>query len=487
MDVVGRIKELKILNRLYVSDEAQFLALYGRRRVGKTFLIRQFAHSKPEAIFFNVTGSKEGDLEEQTNHFIQRIGEVFYGGTKLAPIKNWDKLFALLTNALDQQAKDKKIILFFDELPWMATQNSRLLQSIDYYWNQYWSHDPRIKLIICGSSASWIINKIIKSTGGLHNRITEKILLESFNLNDTQKYLASKDIVLGRKQILLLYMATGGVPYYLSKIMWKLSAMQILEKLAFSKDAFFLGEFDVLFASLFNDHDAHEKIVRALAKHRYGIGKRDLLKMIGSVGGSGGAKLQELEDAGFIMSFKPLYHKKKGIYYRLIDEYVFFYLKWIEPIKESLRLQALDAGDWQAIRITPEWYNWQGVAFESICYKHLILIKRKLALPPMSMASTWRYAPNAKTEGRGVQIDLLFDRRDDVINICEIKCTEEPFVITKDYLENLRLKMQVFKEQTGSQKQLFLSLVSANGLKQNSYAKEVTGLVTLDDLFAEME
>ncbi len=483
MRIIGRLKELQILNRLYQSSEPQFLALYGRRRIGKTFLVKHFAENQTEAIFFNVTGVKDGSLKEQTQHFTQRIGEVFYGGAPLAQVKNWDKSFALLTEAIKQQASSRKIILFFDELPWMATQKSNLLQTIDYYWNQYWSNDPRIILIICGSSASWIIKKIIRSTVGLHNRITEEMLLQPFNLHDTQKYLESRKIILDRKQILLLYMVTGGVPYYLSKINWNLSAMQIVEKLAFSKNAFFLNEFKVLFSSLFHGHEVHEKIVKALAKNRYGLSKNDLLKLIGSQGGNGGAKLQELEDAGFILSFKPIYHRRKGIYYRLIDEYVLFYLKWIEPIEETLSRQALDLGDWQAIRTTPEWYNWLGYAFESVCYKHLILIKRKLALPPMSLANSWRTSASQTLGDRGAQIDLLFDRRDDVINICEIKYTEKPFVITQDYFETLNRKMAVFKEKTGTQKQLFLSFISANGLKDNAYSHSISGVVTLEDLF----
>lgn len=485
MEILGRKKELQLLEQLYASSQAQFLALYGRRRIGKTFLIRQFAHRKPEAIFFNVTGSKEGGLAEQTEHFVQRISEVFYQGVALANKKNWDQLFSMLTKAMGQCPRDQKIILFFDELPWLATPNSRLLQNIDYYWNQYWSNDPRIIFIICGSSASWIINKIIKNTGGLHNRITESILLEPFNLTETQRYLKNRNIALDRKQILLLYMATGGVPYYLSKIIWPLSAMQIIEQLAFSKNAFFLNEFSVLFASLFKEHTVHEKVVRELAKHRYGMGKRKLLEKIRSVGGNGSAKLQELEDAGFIVSFKPLYHSKKGIYYRLIDEYVFFYLKWIEPIKDHLSKQALDKGDWQALSLTPAWHSWLGYAFEAVCYKHVQFIKKKLALPPMSIASSWRYAPIRKTEHQGAQIDLLFDRVDKVINICEIKYTEEPFAISKEYWENLKNKLRVFKEQTGTHKQLFLTFISANGLKKNTYSEEVCAVVTLDDLFQE--
>src|SRR3990167_353495 len=228
--------------------------------------------------------------------------------------------------------------------------------------------------------------------------------------------------------------------------------MQIIEKLAFSKKAFLLGEFDNLFASLFKDHEAHIKIVKALAKHSEGIGQTKLLTISGSSSGNSMRRLQELENAGFIMQFKPLYHKRKSIYYRLIDEYTYFYLKWIEPIKDILQNKALSQSDWQSLCVTPEWHSWLGHAFEMVCYQHLVPIKQKLRLPPMSLASSWRYAPTKGKKDRGAQIDLLFDRRDNAISICEIKYTGKPFLITKDYCEILNRKITVFKLHTRTKK-----------------------------------
>lgn len=488
MRITGRDEELKILSHLHQSKQAEFLALYGRRRVGKTFLIREFFQDKKDAIFFHVTGLKDGSMLEQIANVLDRIGETFYGGARLAQEASWRDTFKVLNDAIKKQTEDnknKKIIIFIDEIPWMSTPKSKLLQNVDYFWNQYWSVNQKIKLIICGSSASWIINKIINNRGGLHNRITEKICLESFNLRETKNYLEQNGIHLNNNQILQLYMVTGGVPFYLSKIKWKGSAIQIIEKLAFSKKAFFLGEFDNLFSSLFKDYEAHIKIVTMLSKHKDGIGKNKLLGMMGSEGGSGTKRLQELEDAGFIMSFKPLYHKRKGAYYRLIDEYTSFYLKWIAPIKAIPQEKSFDKDDWRAIRSTPEWSSWLGYAFEAVCYKHLIQIKRKLDLPPMSLASTWRYAPKKMSTERGAQIDLLFDRRDDAISICEIKYTEKPFAITKDYYLALNRKLAVFKEQTRTQKQLLISFISANGIVENHYSEEmVNEVVTLDDFFS---
>ncbi len=485
MHLTGRINEIRILEQFLHSNKPELLALYGRRRVGKTYLIRQFFQDQ-DVVFFNVTGSKDGLMADQIGNFTQQIADVFYAGADITPRSNWNKTFRQLTKAFELIDKKKKIVLFFDELPWMASRNSRLLQHIDYYWNQHWSNDQRIKFIVCGSSASWIIHKIINNKGGLYNRVTKKIHLRPFQLIETKLFLDNIGVKLNNQQILSLYTALGGIPYYLSEVEKGLSAAQIIERLAFSQQAFLLNEFDNLFASLFNDGDGHEKIVRIIGQHRYGIGKRKLLEAIGkkAIGNTGLKKLRELEETGFIIGFKPLYHKKKGVYYRLADEYISFYLKWIEPIRETLQVESLETGNWQAIQNSPEWYSWLGYAFESVCYKHLSLIRRTLKIPLTAVASSWRYVPTKGSKQRGAQIDLLFDRKDNAITICEIKYTAQPFLLTKEYVETLQRKITVFKEQTRTKKQIFLALISANGVKNNFYAEDIlNGVVTLDDLF----
>ncbi len=487
--LVGRIEEINTLQQLLDSNKPEFLALYGRRRVGKTFLIRQFFTQK-NVVFFNVTGTKEGSKLKQLIHFIQQVGKVFYGGVSLAVPKNWDEAFNILTEAIKQQTKSKKIILFFDELPWMATKKSMLLQELDYYWNQHWSNDRRIKLIACGSNASWIIRKIINNKGGLHNRITRKIHLEPFTLSDTKHYLATQGVKLKNQQILLIYMVTGGVPYYLSHIEKGLSAIQIIEKLAFREKSILLEEFDNLFSSLFDQAEVYIQLIKAIASRRYGIGQRELLKSIGpSAMGSVGIKaLKDLEETGFIMSFMPYHHERQGIYYRLADEYTYFYLQWIAPIRKALQRKSLDKGNWQAMQRTPEWHTWLGYAFEAVCYKHISAIRKALSISPSAIAHSWRYVPRKGSKTRGAQIDLLFDRKDDVITLCEIKYNDEPFILTKEYVDTLQRKMDVFKEQTRTKKQLFLAFISVNGIKNNYYAEDmISGVVTLDNFFNDKE
>lgn len=486
--IFGRQEELETLEYVFKSKKPEFVALYGRRRVGKTYLIRQASMQQKEAVFFNVTGSQGGKLREQITHFVVKLSEVFYGGVSLLVPKTWDEAFELLTKAIEGVSKNKKVILFFDELPWMATKRSRLLENLDYYWNQYWSDDPRIKLIICGSSASWIIQKVINNRGGLHNRITQNMPLDPFTLKETKQYLDSQGVRLKNQQILLIYMVTGGVPYYLSHIQKGLSAAQIIEDLAFTKKGVLFGEFDSLFSSLFEHSDEYIRIIRAIASARYGISQSALLSILGkaSMGAVGLKRLQELEETGFIMSFMPYQHKRQGIYYRLIDEYTLFYLKWIEPIKTTVQKKDLNRDNWTAMQNNPAWNNWLGLAFESICYKHISLIRKALRINAIAIADAWRYVPRKGEMEQGAQIDLLFDRQDDVITLCEIKYSEEPFVLTKEYVEVLKRKMKVFKDRTHTNKQLFMTLVTANGLKNNFYVDDlIHGVVTLDDFFKE--
>lgn len=483
--IVSREKEQRILEQMLCSNKPEFLAIYGRRRIGKTFLIRSFFENK-EAIFFDVTGTKNGALSEQIKHFTKRIGEIFYHGARLVAEKNWDQTFEILTEAINSTTSDKKVVLFFDEFPWMATKNSKLIEQLDYYWNQYWSKNNNIKLIICGSSAAWIIEKIVNNKGGLHNRLTKDIYLEPFNLFDTKEFLSAQGINLTNKQLIQIYMATGGIPYYLAKLEKGLSATQNVEALAFSNKSFLLKEFDNLFSSLFDKYDTYIEVIRIIAKHRYGIGQEELLKGMGKAlcGKGGKTILKSLQDTSFIISFKPHLHKRRGIYYKVIDEYTLFYLYWIEPTKDALLEKSLSQGYWEKTQDSAGWYSWAGLAFEAICYKHLPQIRKKLALSPTAIPRVWRYVPTKGSTEQGAQIDLLFDRDDDAITICEIKYTDKPFEIDKQCAKNLMTKIEVFKKITRTTKQIFIAFISANGLKPTMYSEEmISACVTLDDLF----
>lgn len=483
MEIIGREEEQKILQRALESSHPEFIALYGRRRVGKSFLITKFFNNK-NCIFFYTTGLKEGTYKKQILQFTKILSEVFYNRVELKPKNNWLETLELLTSSFENIPKNKKIVLFMDEFPWMATKRSGLLEAVDYYWNRYWVHDKRIKLIICGSSASWIVNNIINNKGGLHNRITYQINLEAFSLRETKSYLSKAGVKLSDNQLAQIYMVTGGIPFYLSKIEKGFSATQIIERLAFRKNSILLEEFDNLFSSLFEDYDTYIKTVRIIAKQRYGIGQEEVIRLLGkSKAGEGGLKiLNDLEKAGFIISFKPHFHKRKGVYCKIVDEYLSFYLTWIEPIKGTLLTKSLEQGYWEKQQSSPAWHSWAGLAFEALCYKHLPQIRKALSLNSSAIPNAWRYAP-IKGE-QGAQIDLLFDRSDDAITICEIKFTTKPFEIDKQYASNLINKVNIFKKVTKTSKQIFIAIVSANGLKPTMYSEElISNIVTLEDLF----
>ena len=481
-----KVFELKLFEK---SDRPELLALYGRRRVGKTFLIRTLFSEKEDVVFFNSTGMKDGLMAEQIANFTEEMGNTFfYKGARLEVAKNWRDTFSILTDNIMAVSETKKIVLFFDEFPWMATKNSRLLQNLDYFWNQHWSKDKRVKLIICGSSASWIINKIVHNKGGLHNRLTREIALDPLTLCDTQKFLKNMGMKLNKQQVMEIYIVTGGIPYYLTNIDKNLSVVQNIEELSFRRNGLLIEEFDKLYSSLFENHELYVKIIRSIASHKYGIGQSELFREITPLlkGKSGLSKLDALIKSNFIIKFKPMGHSRKGIYYKVIDEYTLFYLSWIEPIRESLMLRNLKRGYWEKKRNSPQWYTWSGYAFEAICYKHIAQISDALKLSATAIPHTWRHVPKKSSTTEGTQIDLLFDRDDDAITICEIKYTLKPFLIDKEYAEKIKGKLMFFKSVTGTKKQIFFAIISANGVKKNKYSEELlNGIVTLDDLFNE--
>lgn len=475
--IIGREFEQQQLTKLYHSKEAEFLVVYGRRRVGKTYLIREFFVQK-ETIFFHVTGIQEGTLKQQLKKFSEVLSETFFDGIKLAPSKDWSEAFQSFHQQL-LKAKGK-ITIFLDEFPWMATRKSNLLSELDYYWNHYWSNMPNIILIVCGSSASWLINKIIYNRGGLHNRITRQIKLLPFSLSETQSFLISRKINLTQSHILSLYMALGGIPYYLKYVEPGLSAEQNIQKIFFESQAPLKDEFDKLFSSLFDNADHYKELVRLIAKKREGLDRTELRKSTAlvSTGGRLSEKIKQLIETGFIEEYTP-WGKTKGEYYKLIDEFSLFYLYWIEAEKNK----KFTPDHWLIQSQLPAYYAWAGYSFEAVCMKHINKIISTLKIKTSSAVGAWR-STSTKQDEIGAQIDLLIDRHDNAITLCEIKYTKEPFVITKEYNQKLMNKIITFKNKTGSSKQIFLALISASGIKENKYSSLlIHNVVLLEDLF----
>lgn len=478
--IIGRREEVSILNSVIAPSTPEFLAVYGRRRVGKTYLIRNFLENN-EIEFFHCTGLKDGSMAEQLELFTDSMHSYFHSG--IATPRTWMQAFKFFTESLALK-QNKKIVMFLDELPWMASPRSRLLQALDYYWNTKWSYIDNFKLIICGSAASWIIKNILKSTGGLHNRVTEKIRLEPFKLVEVKDYLDSKNIKLKLQQIIEIYMAMGGVPFYLNKIEKNLSAAQNINNICFSKRGVLFAEYEVLFESLFKNSEVHDKIVRTLLQNKSGLTRDEIANKNKQISNNGRLteKLNELEEAGFIQSFHPFGYKSKKTYYRIIDEYIIFYLQWIEPQKHDMLGKS--AIFWENLTATVKYKAWSGYAFEAICYKHIDEIRRIIGLSSISnVASNWRYIARNKSE-HGAQIDLLFDRFDNAITLCEIKFYNNNYTLDKKSYENIIKKQQVFNNVTKTHKQIFWCLISMYPITNNEYSESLISYnVTGEDLF----
>jgi len=490
--IIGRRREQELLRDLIESNKSEFIAVYGRRRVGKTYLIKNLMGSFP-CVFFHVTGLQKGSSKEQLKEFAKQIGNTFYQSPSIVPQNQWIEAFEDLTVAINNIPKEKTVVLFFDEFPWMATPRSKLLMALELYWNRYWVFDKRIKLIICGSATSWIIDNIINNKGGLHNRVTRTIQLKPFSLHETESYLKERQIRLNHRQILDLYTVLGGVPLYWSFVRKGHSAQQCIHELCFQSDGPLVKEFERLFESLFEDPKPFKQLIRIIAKHRYGVGQSELIGLSKLPDGGGTVnRLHQLEEAGFITSLVPYGHKDRGIYYVIDDEYSLFYLRWIEPNLKTIAKKAINEGFWVSQSNQPIWKIWAGLSFESTCYKHIDQIRNALKIDPGATVGTWRFVPKAKgaqeeIKQEGAQIDLLFDRLDGAITLCEIKCSDNQFAIDKSYAQELLKKIEVFRKQTRTKKQLFFCMITKMGLKKTMYSEEIiANQATLEDLFKEI-
>ena len=483
--IIGRKAELSLLKEAYQSKKAEFLAVYGRRRVGKTYLIREF-FQKQNGLFFQVSGIQYAKSSEQLMEFKKEIQRTFYSSLKATQIetpKSWLAAFEMLQEAITLFGQRQKIVLFFDEFPWMAIRKDKLLQALDYYWNRYWSTQKNIKLIICGSAASWIIENILNNKGGLHNRVTRRIPIEPFALKETKTYLNYHGLHYDNYSILQLYMCIGGIPYYLEMLKKGLSAIQNINQLCFQRKGTLMDEFHNLFKALFNQGAMHEDIIKIIAAKQEGASRDEIETALKTKGGTLTLWLKELEQAGFISTFTP-WGRKYGTYYKMTDEYTLFYLTWIEPLRKSGLPIEPKTSYWEVAAHTPRWKYWAGHAFETVCYKHLSSVRKMLNIPEGAVASTWRYIAPKKSKLLGAQIDLVFDRNDNIINICEIKHTSAPFKIDKSYAVVLENKRNVYQAITKTNKQVVISMITTFGLKKSDYADDlIFSSGTLEDFF----
>jgi AAA+ ATPase superfamily predicted ATPase len=473
LKIVGRNKEIEYLQQIVNSGEPEFVAIYGRRRVGKTFLIREFFSNN---FAFYYSGSENSKMKMQLENFRNAYQEYF---KTIVPIpENWTTAFEMLKNALSSIKKSGRKIIFIDELPWIATKGSNFIQAFEYWWNTYASANSDIVLIICGSSTSWMLNKIIKNRGGLHNRVTRQILLQPFSLKECEELVKEQRLQLDSKTILDYYMIFGGVPYYWKHLNKSKSLPQNIDNLLFSHNAILKNEFSEIYNSLFKQSKKYILLVISIGEKRVGLSREDIIDISGLTdGGSITRMLEELEQCGFIRSYYGFGKKQRDKIYQLIDLFSLFYLNFIN--KKNIT----DEHFWTNNYDTAPLNNWRGYAFEQVCLWHIPQIKHKLGISGVSTSySSWR-SLGEKTENKKYQIVLVIDRNDRVINLCEMKYSDKEYTISKDFSDILRKRRATFIEECKIRKTVHTTMITTFGVNHNVYWGNVQSEVTIEDLF----
>ncbi len=470
--IIGRKEEQQILHSAAQSENSEFVAVYGRRRVGKTYLIRETFGYK---FTFQHTGLAKGNTKEQLFSFAISLRDAGYDDCPIP--KSWLEAFSLLSAYLKNSTDEKKIV-FLDELPWMDTPRSNFISAFEHFWNGWASARKDIVLIICGSATSWIISKVINDHGGLHNRVTKQIALQPFTLKECEMFAQSKGLEMSRYQLAECYMVFGGIPYYWSLLEKGLSLAQNIDKIIFAKNGKLSNEFNQLYASLFKSPEQYIDIVTALGKKKVGMTREEIIAATDRYSNGALSKvLDELEYCGFIRKYNGFDKKSKQAIYQLIDNYTLFYFKFIQQNENN------DEHFWSASIDSAMHRAWSGLAFERLCMAHTQQIKAALGIAGvLSNVYSWRKEADEMSDG--AQIDLLIDRKDQVINLCEMKYSLSEYVIDAEYEQKLRNKKSAFINATNTRKAVHLTMVTTFGIKVNAHSGIVQNEITLEDLFS---
>lgn len=478
--MIGRTREKELLQSLFDEEESQFVAVFGRRRIGKTYLVREsFSHT----FTFQHTGVSDQDIradslkQAQLDKFAESLEAAGYHCPHR--LSSWNDAFSALKEVI-AKSKDKKKVIFIDELSWMDTKDSGLISALESFWNGWVTarKEKDIILIVCASATYWMINNIVNARGGLHNRLTGQIYLKPFTLGECEAYLHARKIAFTRHQILQCYMILGGVPYYWSLLKKGLSLPQNIDALFFWEDAYLKHEYENLYRALFRSPEQYIMIVEALSSVNRGISRDEIIRRSG-IAGSGDLtkKLAELENCGFIRKYIPFGYHQRNCLYQLIDNYTLFYHRF-------LKQKTYDENFWQNMSDTPAVNAWSGVAFERVCLQHVPQIKAALGIAGVStQVNAWRCEKDDATGLHGSQIDLLIIRKDQIINLCEMKYTVDEFAVDTAFDRSVRRKISDLKKKTGTKYAIHTTLVTTYGVTKNAYADEMQAVITAEDLF----
>ena len=471
--IIGRMEEQATLRHALVEENAQFIAVHGRRRVGKTFLIRETFNN---AFAFQYTGAANMTARKQLARF--RLALRQQGLHDVMPtISNWLNAFSELQRLITILPDGKKVI-FLDELPWMDAPRSGFLSEFEAFWNGWASARKDIVLIACGSSTSWMVKKIIKNKGGLHNRLTHRISLKPFKLQECEAMMEANNIVMTREQVLQTYMIFGGVPYYWSLLLPGKSMAQEVDRLFFSEEGDLHDEFNMLYASLFHRPEPYLKVISLLAERKSGMTRRQIIEQ-GKFNNNGDFTtiLNDLEWCGFIRSYSLPTKSVKEQIWQLIDNYTLFYYTFVNKYKKTDNF-------WETANGTSSYNTWCGLAFERVCLQHTAQIKKKLGISGIRTTEyAWHYKGDKNKGIHGAQIDLLIDRGDGIMDLCEMKFSQAEYTITEAYSKELANKRQVFLDVTKTRKAIHTIMVTTYGVSRNAYAHCIQNEITMDDLF----
>ena len=472
--LIGREEQKRLLLSALNSNKPELIALIGRRRVGKTFLVRQTYEKR---IRFELTGLQTGGLREQLQNFALTFARAFPDFDTSGVPENWLVAFDQLARALEAATGPERPVIFLDELPWLATRRSGFLRALGYFWNS-WASKQSVVVVICGSAASWMIDKVVNDKGGLHNRITRLLHLDPFTLHETELLCKAQGVRLPRYQLLQLYMVMGGIPMYLEQLEQGLSAAQQIQAICFARNGYLRREFNRLFASLFADYERHVTVIRALAEKRIGMPRKVLASLLPQAdGGSLNRTLDELIESGFVTVYSSYRKRRRDQLYRLTDPYSLFYLTYIERLGQS------NGANFTQLSSLPAWRSWSGYAFETVCLQHVPQIKRALGIAGIATIAGSFYTP-ATDAGPGAQIDLLIERADQTIHLCEAKFTQRALRLTTQLQQQFEQKSTVFHRETATPHHLFHTLITTHPPSGTPAQYNIDQVITLDDLFA---
>jgi AAA+ ATPase superfamily predicted ATPase len=473
--MIGRKKELEIIKDCMKSDRSRLIVVYGRRRVGKTFLVREAFNYK---FTFTHTGLEDGNFNEQLSAFWRSVKS--QGGYNCQRPQNWFEAFDQLKNLISS-SNDKRKTVFIDELPWMDTRNSGFVMALSDFWNGWASARTDVVMIVCGSAAAWMVKKVLHNRGGLFNRANRTICLQPFTLAECERYMESEGVAMDRKDIVSAYMVLGGSPYYWSLLEKGESLSQNIDRLFFSEGAELKDEFSKLYRSVFENPEPYVEIVTALGTKKAGLTRSELIATIPDAKSSGTLTqcLENLERSGFIRRYSEPGKTCRGSIYQLIDNLTLFYFRFVRDYNGR------DTMHWSHLIRDQKRVSWEGIAFERVCLLHSWQIKKALGISGVaSEESAWRCLPSPEL-AKGAQIDLVIDRADRVTNLCEMKFASEQYSISKDEADEMRRKTAAFKLSTGTRNPCHVTYVTTYGVQKGKHSSVMQSQVTMDDLFAE--